>query len=91
MSLDRSQITDKIISVINEVRHSSESISENEFDIPLIGDHFNMDYQDLVFVFLELMEEYKIMFALEDVKDYGFNSINGIADSIERRTANHTA
>ena len=91
MSLDRSQITDKIISVINEVRHSSESISENEFDIPLIGEHFGLDYQELVFVFLELMEEFKIKFALEDVKDYGFNSINGIADSIERRTANHTA
>ena len=91
MSLDRGQITDKIIGIINEVRHSSESISEKDYDIPLLGDHFGMDYQDLVFIFLELMEEFKIRFTWEDVKDYGFNSINGIADSIERRTANHTA
>ncbi len=62
MSLDRGQITDKIIGIINEVRHSSESISEKDYDIPLLGDHFGMDYQDLVFIFLELMEEFKIRF-----------------------------
>lgn len=72
---------------VNKVRFNSQPIAEKDFDTPLIGKYFGIDDEDLVFIFLELMEEFKIKFTLNDVSDYKFNSINKIAETIENKFA----
>lgn len=87
MNYNREQITNKIVTIVNKVRFNSQPIAEKDFDTPLIGKYFGIDDEDLVFIFLELMEEFKIKFTLNDVSDYKFNSINKIAETIENKSA----
>lgn len=87
MNYNREQITNKIVTIVNKVRFNSQPIAEKDFATPLIGKYFGIDDEDLIFIFLELMEEFKIKFTLNDVSDYKFNSINKIAETIENKFA----
>ena len=74
-----------IISTIRELYPFTEEwlISEN-FDEPLTGRLFGFSKIELVYLFFELEKKLGITFEEQGLKDYGFSSINGIANLIDQ-------
>lgn len=70
-------IVEKINTIKNKVVCSAEDINE-----PLTGKKIGFGARDLVYLMLELMEEYNIGFEAHEVENYKFNTIEAISNTV---------
>lgn len=82
MSITKEEITERVISVIMKVKPTIENFSKDMMSTSIIGYDIDCDYQELVFILLELSEEFKIKFVKEDVENGRFGSIDNIVEII---------
>ncbi len=70
-----------IIIEILSIRHDFIQIDD---DTPLTGTPLKIDGEELVYIVLELMDKYQIIFDKTDFENYKFNTINGIVCAVKR-------
>lgn len=70
-----------IITEILSIRHDFTHIDD---DAPLTGTPLKIDGEELVYIVLELMDKYQIVFDKNDFENYKFNTINGITNAVIR-------
>ncbi len=77
-------IEHEILNIVQNVlnaRHKNIAIDADE---PLTGEPINMAADELVFVVMELMEHYNIVFDSTDFVNYQFNTVRGISEAVKR-------
>lgn len=77
-------LEDRVIDIVNKVlslRHSYDSLYK---DAPLTGAPLYAEPGEMVYIVLELMETFQIVFDEEDFRDYRFNTVNGIINAVNR-------
>lgn len=83
--MDVKDITERVMNVLKKICYNSDMITQENMDESLTGTKMGFADYDMVYVVLELMEEFKISFLKEDFENYKFNTINGICDVVKGR------
>lgn len=78
----KEDIIQKVLDKICLIKHEPEKCVKENFDSPLTGDIMQFSSHDLVYLLLELMDEFGIAFVKDDVENYKFNTVNDIVDII---------
>ena len=79
MGIDQ-QVKDIILHVLS-ARRSFEKIDD---DNCLTGPPLQVSGEEIVYIVLELMEKFQIVFDSSDFDDYKFNTIAGIISAVNR-------
>jgi acyl carrier protein len=82
MKLNRQEITYNIIEIMNKIRYQPEVYVEENFNITLTGDTIQWCELDLLYLVIELIEEFGVCFEKKDFENYRFNTINDIVNII---------
>lgn len=82
MSITTDEITRRTIQVLLKIKPDSQAFVPEHYDTPLTSPEMGMRRYDMVYLFLELMEEFGIRFEKEDVCDYKFSTIRNIVEII---------
>lgn len=85
MSISVDEITLKIEEIILKIKPQLDLSAEEHSEKPLTGNFFGFSDYEMVYLFLELTEAFEVKFVKEDVIDYRFNTIKGIADIISNK------
>lgn len=85
MKLSIEEVTKRTLKVLLKIKPDSHMFVPENFKKPLTNSEMGFKRQDMVYLFLELMDEFKIRFDKEDVIDYRFNTIRNIIDIIHHK------
>lgn len=77
-------LKDEIIEVIRKVVSLRHTVDEIKEDVMLTGPPLEISAEELVYIVLELMDKYHIMFDRDDFEDYGFGTVQGITRAVEK-------
>jgi len=78
-------VKEKIINIFKKVRPDIDWDNEELHDLPLTGGRLKLEAYDIVFIMLEIIEEFKVKFDKNDVIDYRFNSVNKILNIVNSK------
>ena len=81
MKLTREEIINRIVDVLLKVK-KSDKYQVEKFNLELTGCYFDFDECDMVYLTLELTNEFNVDFEESDFLNYNFNTINKIIDII---------
>lgn len=82
MDKQKKEILNTIIELIKKIdKNVVMNVNEDIFE-PLTGEKISFSYLELLYLFLEIEDFYRIKFDARDVEEYRFNSINSISDRI---------
>ena len=76
-------IKEKIIDILIKVKPNIDWSNEELYSLPLTGGQLKFEAQDIVFLMLEVIDEFKIKLDKDDVIDYRFNSVNNIMEIVK--------
>lgn len=79
------QIINRIIEIIEFVNKDVKINRQSDLDKQLTGYDIGLYGIDLVYIYLEICNEYGIVFESDEIEDYGFNTINGIAKNVQKK------
>ncbi len=79
------EILERVKKCIRKVSSNPAIEKAENYDKPLTGRVLCISSIEMVYILLELTEEFQIKFDAADVADYGFNTINGIVSIIENK------
>ena len=79
------EIIKRVVKCVKKVNDTPAADDPAMYDEPLTGTVFQMSAIDLTYLLLEVTDEFKIRFEAADVENYGFNSINKIAKTVEEK------
>lgn len=82
MKLNRQEVTPKLIEIMNNINCQPELYVEENYDFSLTGGVLQWSEYDLIFLVMELIEEFDITFDKADFENYRFNTINNVLDVI---------
>ena len=82
MKLNRQEVTPKLIEIMNNINCQPELYVEENYDFSLTGGVLQWSEYDLIFLVMELIEEFGITFDKTDFENYRFNTINNVLDVI---------
>lgn len=86
--MTHNEATKLIVAILREkIRITSDALCNENFDKPLTGGTFGFNSVLLAYLLLELEKEAAVSFSKEDLADYGFNTINSIADLLVDKKA----
>ena len=85
MNIDSNEIKQRVLSILSKVKHRETAVPEDSFDKPLLSEELGFDANDMFFVVLELMNDFKISFTKEDIENYRFSTVNGIISVMENK------
>ena len=81
--MNRKDVTKKVLDIMSNLKSTNSLDFTN--DEMLTGTKINLDYIDMVYLAIELMELFQIEFQLKDFENYGFSSVNKIVDIIIKK------
>lgn len=70
--------------LVNKYGISEKVLVLENYNEPLTGRIFNFDGIDLTYLFFVIQDEFKLHINPEQILNYEFNSINGIARLVEK-------
>ena len=82
MKLNRQEVTPKLIEIMNNINCQPKLYVEENYDFSLTGGVLQWSEYDLIFLVMELIEEFGITFDKADFENYRFNTINNVLDVI---------
>ncbi|MBQ7689550.1 MAG: hypothetical protein IJT27_10085 [Clostridia bacterium] len=77
------EIIKRVVKCVKKVIDTPAADDPTKYDEPLTGTVFQLSAIDMTYLLLEVTDEFKIRFEASDVENYGFNSINKIAKTVE--------
>ena len=80
----KQDIKNRTIQIARKIKNYPESYYSDNFTQALTGSVFKYKSQDLIYLFLELQNEFGIHFCEDDVVDYKFNTLSSIVQIIEK-------
>lgn len=76
--------TTKIKEIIERVLSTHQNDTSIDVTTALTGEKIDADAVELVYIVIEIMNEFNVRFDAEDFKNYSFNTVQGIAKALER-------
>ena len=73
---------EKLINIFKKIKPDIDWCNEELYSLPLTGGQLKFEAQDMVFLILEIMEEFSIKLDKDDVMNYRFNCVNNILDIV---------
>ena len=77
------EIIKKVINIAETIKQFPENYYEDNFDKALTGAAFSYKPQEMVYLLLELQNEFGVHFSSSDVLNYQFNYLNSIVEMIK--------
>ena len=74
----------KVLEIIRKVAESGHQKTEIRLDDHLLAPPLSLEPYELVYIVLELMEQFQITFSKDDFDEYGFGTPRGIIHAVER-------
>ena len=79
------EIVDVICNVMNVP--GSINLSSDTWDTPLTGDPFYLSAIEMTYLFFEVEKIFNVRISSEHLTNYGFNSVNAIAEIVRVHVA----
>lgn len=76
-------IEQEILDVVQKVALARHENVKIDLDMPLTGTPTNLAADELVFIVMELMDKYNIVFNSKDFENYQFNTVRGIITAVK--------
>lgn len=86
--MNQQECITRVKKIVEKVLSTQHTVIKINCDEPITGPSIDAEAVDLVYIVLEIMDEFKVTFEAEDFANYSFNTINSIADLLQRKLAN---
>ncbi|MCX7745303.1 MAG: peptide maturation system acyl carrier-related protein [Clostridia bacterium] len=81
-----SDTVEKLKSIFfNRFEMNLSKCSQEDFDRALLGSFFNLAPRDLIYLFFDIEKEFNINIPQDEIVEGRFNTINNIADMIDKQ------
>lgn len=85
MTITDQDLAERVIQVIRRCTGlSPDKLDTDHWKEPLTGYYYNLTATDLIYILLELEQEYRIKIPAEDLEEYGFSTIYKIYLAVEK-------
>lgn len=75
-----------LVNKVGSVKPQFHVVSSQDISKPLTGLEIGMTSTDLVYLYLEICDYYRVKFDMNDISSYEFLTINSIANLIDTHT-----
>ncbi len=78
--MEREEIRSEIRSIVNKVINNNGRLFEDADNLLYNANELN--YRDLVYIVIEIMEKFKVCFEPKDFEEYQFTTIDTMTDAV---------